>query len=207
MELHEALARISEIRAHVARVETFRGFRAVTVAFSGLLTLVGAGWQAFRLPDVEHNIAGYLTLWIGIALVSLAVTGLEIGFRCHRAASPWTTRLTVMAVEQFVPCVLTGALMTFVLVLYAAQSLWMLPGLWSIVFGLGVFAACRLLPRAIFWVAGYYVIAGAACLAFSQGADAFSPWAMVGTFGVGQLAAAAILYFALERSHDPQPNR
>lgn len=202
MELDEALARVSEIRAHVARVETFRGFRSVTVAFSGVLTLLGAVWQAVWIPDPAHDIAAYLTLWIGIALVSLTATGVEMGLRCYRAASPWTKRLTVMVVEQFLPCILAGALLTLVLVLYSWNSLWMLPGLWSMLFGLGVFAACRLLPRPIFWVAAYYVIAGAHCLALANGASAFSPWTMVGTFGVGQLATAAILYLTLERKHE-----
>ncbi len=71
----------------------------------------------------------------------------------------------------------------------------MLPGLWSIVFGLGVFASYRLLPSATFWVATYYMIAGGVCLIIGQGPRALSPWLMVITFGVGQSIAAAILYW------------
>ena len=46
MQLHEALAQITEIRTQIARTETFRGYRSATVAFSGLLALGGAGVQA-----------------------------------------------------------------------------------------------------------------------------------------------------------------
>ena len=38
----------------------------------------------------------------------------------------------------------------------------MLPGLWQILFSLGVFASCRLLPRATFGVAVFYLVAGLA---------------------------------------------
>ncbi len=78
----------------------------------------------------------------------------------------------------------------------------MLPGLWSVLFSLGVFASYRLLPRATFWVAVWYLAAGAACLAWAQADAALSPWAMGVPFGVGQSVAAAILYWTLERSHD-----
>ena len=42
MELREALTQISEIRQRVAQAEVFRGYRAVPVAFSGLLALATA---------------------------------------------------------------------------------------------------------------------------------------------------------------------
>ena len=37
MELRDALAQIAEIRQHMARTEVFRGYRALPVAFSGVL--------------------------------------------------------------------------------------------------------------------------------------------------------------------------
>ena len=42
-------------------------------------------------------------------------------------------------------------------------ELWMLPGLWSILFSLGIFASYRLLPRETFWLAVYYLAAGVGC--------------------------------------------
>ena len=70
----------------------------------------------------------------------------------------------------------------------------MLPGLWQILFSLGIFASCRLLPRATFGVAVFYLASGLTCLALARGDAAFSPWAMGFPFGVGQLLAAAVLY-------------
>lgn len=204
MELQEALAQISEIRTRIARTETFRGYRSATVGFSGGLAVGGSLLQAVWIPKPIENVSAFLTLWIAIAVVSLAVTGFEMIVRGRRASSPWTVRLAWMAAEQFLPCVLAGGLLTFVLVMYADETLWMLPGLWSIIFSLGVFASCRLLPRASFFVAVYYLVAGILCLAFAQGTAALSPWSMAGTFGIGQLTTAAILYFSLERKHGQQ---
>jgi hypothetical protein len=77
----------------------------------------------------------------------------------------------------------------------------MLPGLWQILFGLGVFASCRLLPRATFWVGVFYLGSGLAVLALAHQEAALSPWAMGLPFGAGQMLAAAVLYFTLEREH------
>ena len=54
------------------------------------------------------------------------------------------------ATEQFIPAGVAGVLLTVVLYRFAPENLWMLPGLWQIVFSLGLFAACRSLPRPMF---------------------------------------------------------
>jgi hypothetical protein len=93
-----------------------------------------------------------------------------------------------------------GATVTYVIVKFAREQVWMLPGLWAVIFSLGVFASRRLLPAATFWVAAFYLLAGLAMLARGQ-EHALSPWFMGGTFGAGQFLAAGILYWCLERDH------
>jgi hypothetical protein len=78
----------------------------------------------------------------------------------------------------------------------------MLPGLWQVLFGLGIFASWRFLPHAVIWVAVFYLATGLWCLAQAQGQAALSPWAMALPFGVGQLVTAGVLYWALERAHE-----
>ena len=51
MDLSDALDQISEIRAHMARSEVFRGYRSLTVGFSGLAGLATAAVQAIWLPQ------------------------------------------------------------------------------------------------------------------------------------------------------------
>ena len=70
----------------------------------------------------------------------------------------------------------------------------MLPGLWQIFYSLGLFAACRSLPRPMRAAAAWYLVAGLASLAFASEANALSPWAMALPFGIGQFLMAALLY-------------
>ncbi|MCI0639516.1 MAG: hypothetical protein L0Y70_10610 [Gemmataceae bacterium] len=202
MDLHEALTQISEIRQQVARTEVFRGYKAAPVALSGGVALVAALLQATWLPVPAADLGAYLTLWIGAALVSLIATGVAMVLHCKYAASALTRTTALLAVGQFAPSIVAGGLLAFVLWHNAPETLWMLPGLWAMLFGLGVFASYRLLPRAIFWVGVHYVVTGAFVLAWAKGAWAFSPWAMAIPFGVGQLLAAAILYWTLERRYE-----
>jgi len=204
MELRDALTQISEIRRQMARTEVFRGYRAVPVAFSGVLALAAAALQAAWITSPLEEVPAYLALWVGAAVVSALGAGAEMILRARQSLSPWRREITWLAVEQFLPCLVAGGLLTFVLVRCAPESLWMLPGLWQILYSLGVFASCRLLPRATFVVAVFYLASGLTCLALAQGAGALSPWAMGLPFGCGQLLAAAVLYRTLERRDDPE---
>lgn len=205
MELHEALTQISEIRQQMARTEVFRGYRALPVAFSGVLAVVAATLQASFVPDPSQQVLAYLGLWIGAACLGMGVTGIEMGLRWRAAGSSLRREITWLAVEQFLPCLAAGGLLTIVLVRSAPESLWMLPGLWQIMFSLGVFASSRLLPRATSGVAFFYLASGLLTLSLASGDAAFSPWAMGLPFGVGQFFAAAVLYRTLERHDDSQP--
>ncbi|WP_406700289.1 hypothetical protein V5E97_15855 [Singulisphaera sp. Ch08] len=168
------------------------------VAFSGVLALASAGFQLAWIRKPTLELSSYLGLWIGAAVISAVAAGAEMVIRVRNSASPWTREITWLAVEQFIPCLVAGGLLTFVLIRFAPEVLWMLPGLWQILFSLGVFASCRLLPRATFGVAVFYLATGLVCLALAHGEHALSPWAMGLPFGVGQLLAAAVLYRTLE---------
>jgi hypothetical protein len=197
MELHEALGQISEIRAQVARTQTFGGFRSFTVASSGALGILGALYQASQIPRPMDQIGDYVLLWSAVAALNLFVVGLELAAR-----STLRRRLTTHAIRQFVPSLVTGAALTAVIVFRAPETAWMLPGLWSLLFGLGVFASSRLLPQPIVWVGVYYLLAGSLCLTFGKDGGRLSPWMMAATFGFGQLFAALILYCTLERGDE-----
>ncbi|MGP0065230.1 MAG: hypothetical protein ACLQGP_16720 [Isosphaeraceae bacterium] len=201
MELREALTQITEIRLQLARTEVFRGYRAMPVAFSGGVALLAALIQGAMIADPMQQIGPYLALWIGAAVISGTAAGVEMVVRARNAGSPMTRELTWLALEQFCPCLLAGALLTIVLVRASTSSLWMLPGLWQVVYSLGIFASCRLLPRATFWVAVFYLGTGLAVLSLGSGVSALSPWTMGLPFGAGQLLAAAVLYSTLERDH------
>jgi hypothetical protein len=202
MDLQDALTQISVIRAQVARTETFRGYRAAPVAFSGMLACLAAGFQDLLIPEPKTSLTAYLLLWVGACILSMIVTGLVMIWHCQRSASSLTRPITLLAVGQFLPAVVAGGLVTFVLYRHVPEAAWMLPGLWSIFFSLGIFASHRLLPGETFWVGVYYMIAGVLCLLFARDQFAFSSWAMGVSFGLGQVLSALILYWTLERTSD-----
>ncbi len=192
-DLEKALADISEIRSQMARGTEFRGYGPTTLAATGGLALLAAFAQALWLPRPEAQVGLYVTLWGTTAVTSVTLIGLDMVLRTRRIHSGLAQEMIWAAVEQFLPAGVAGGLLTLVLLQYSPDDLWMLPGLWQIVFSLGVFACCRFLPRAIFAVGIWYLIAGLACLVFAQGVHAFSPWAMGVPYGVGQLLVAATL--------------
>jgi hypothetical protein len=198
MELNEALSQISEIRRQMARGEVFRGYRSATTAFSGVVALVACGIHALWLP--KNNVNDFLVLWLSAAVLSVIVAGTEMIVRLRRSDSELQREMMAIAVEQFVPCLVAGGLLTYVMLHYAWDSLWLLPGLWAVLFGLGVFASRRVLPRGTSYVGGWYLLSGMICIVAAQPGQNMLPWEMALSFGVGQFMAAAVLYWNLERS-------
>ncbi len=192
-DLDRALAEIQAIRTQLARGAQFRGYGPTAFAATGVLALAAAAGQALWMPVPAASPLAWLTLWVAVAAISAGVIGFEMVARSRRMHSGMADAMIRAAVEQFLPAGLAGALVTLVLVRFAPQSLWMLPGLWQLIFGLGVFASCRFLPRAMLGVGAWYLATGLFGLALASGAQAFAPWAMGGAFGLGQLAVAAVL--------------
>ena len=195
-DLNEALIEITTIRRQIVRTAEFRGYGPVTVAMTGLVAIAAAEVQARLLPSASHDIVIYLTLWISTAAIAISLIGFEMIIRSRTIHSSLGPEMILHAVEQLVPSGMAGALLTAVLIRVAPESVWMLPGLWQILFSLGVFASARFLPRAVFVVAAWYLFAGLICLAMAASARMLSPWMMGLPFGIGQLLAAAILQWS-----------
>ena len=202
-DLERALADITAIRSQMARGTQFRGYGPVTIATTGLLTIAAGGVQAILLPNPAADVAGYLILWVAVAAASAILIGVEMVARARRHHSGMADEMLYAAVEQFVPSAVAGALLTLVIVRASPANVWMLPGLWQIVFALGVFASLRTLPRGIFVAGAWYLAAGLANLAFATPQNPLSPWAMSIPYGLGQLYIAAVIYRSTG-THDDQ---
>jgi hypothetical protein len=195
-ELDRALAEIQSIRSQVARTVEFRGYGPSTLALTGVFAAVAALAQSAWIRSPATDLGGYLVLWVGAAVLSVVVVGIETVARSQRVHSGLAQEMIQAAVEQFLPAGLAGALLTAAVSRFAPESVWMLPALWQIVFALGVFASGRFLPRAMLLVGGWYLATGAACMGLARGAHALSPWAMGAPFCAGQLMMAAIIQFS-----------
>jgi hypothetical protein len=196
---HEALRLITEIRERMARSQDFQGFASLAVAFSSLLAFVGAASQRYLVPSPMEDLSRYLLIWIIIAALSLSAAAMGLRSWTKRTGSELGREKTILAIEQVAPCLVVGALLTFFVYRDAPELCWVLPGLWSLLFSLGVFASRRMLSREVFWVGVYYVAAGTVCLSLGHGIHALAPWQMELCFGGGQLVGAAVLYWTVER--------
>jgi hypothetical protein len=201
MELREALEQISEIRQRMARGQVFRGYRSVTTAFTAILAVATSVVQAKWVPRPERDVDDYLWLWCVAALLSLVVVGTEMAVRAVRSGSALNRQMTMLAVDQFVPSLIAGALVTYAIGKFAGDTVWIMPGIWSVLFSLGIFASRRFLPRGVGFVGGFYLMAGLVCLAVGRSGVTLRPWTMAAVFGTGQLLAAGVLWWTLERSH------
>jgi hypothetical protein len=198
MRFTDALSQISEIHEHLAKGEVYRGFRSLPVALSGVCGLAAASLQPRLLP-LDDARAG-LFYWLTVAAVGGVIGGSEILYNYLFIDDPFAQRRTRKVVGQFVPCLAAGAAITWGLARWSDAMIPVLPGLWAIVFSLGIFAARPYLPRAIGWVALYYLAAGVRLLWLGTDAGSLWGWNLGGTFGAGQLGAALVLYWNLERT-------
>ena len=197
-ELRRALNDINAIRRQVAQGTQFRGYGPLSIASSGILAMVVATVQTRWLAASEHDVKLFLTIWVSTAAVAVLLSALQTVLRVRHVHDGLGFEMIKAAVEQFLPCVVAGSLLTVVLVRIAPQDSWMLPGLWAVIFSLGIFASCRFLPRQMFGVGAWYLAAGLASLLIAGGNHALLPWAMGISFGVGQLLVAAVLRFGFE---------
>jgi hypothetical protein len=201
MDLSRALGQLADIHQQIAKGEIYRGYRSVPIAASGLIGF-GAAWTQAPGLGVNDPI-GFVLYWTAIAGCAALVGTSEIIFNYVVRDDRADRRRTRQVVGQFLPSVLAGAIITASLVHLSAALVPLLPGLWAICFGLGIFASRPYLPRASGWVALFYYVAGIALLWVARGPEPLRAWWVGGTFGTGQLLAAFVLFWNLERDNQP----
>ncbi len=192
MDLSRALQDIADIHAQIAKGEIYRGYRPLPVAASGLIGIAAAWTQPQGLgPD---DPPGFVLYWAAIAVLAGFVGVSEIVYNYVVHDDGAERRHTRRVVGQFVPGVLAGAIVTASFVRLNAGLVPLLPGIWAICFGVGTFASRPYLPRTSSIVALFYYGAGVVLL-WATSVEKLSGWWVGGTFGAGQLLAAAVLYW------------
>jgi hypothetical protein len=179
-DLDKALADIVAIRSRIAADTVFRGYGPAALAATGGVALLTALAQALWLGDATDRPVAFVLRW-------------EMRRRAHRDHSGLADAMIHNAAQQFLPSAAAGILLSAVLLLHAPEAVWMLPGLWQLLVGIGIFASARNLPRAICLAGGWYFASGLAVLMLGSVDHALSPWAMGLPFLVGQCLMAVIL--------------
>jgi len=190
--LERILGDIHIIRRQVAQTTEFRGYGPATLASTGALAIAAAAAQMLWIPDPANHVVAYLALWGMTAVLSAALIGMEMYARTRRIHTGLADEMLRMAVEQFLPAVGVGAVMTLVVARFVPGSVWMLPGLWQLIYALGVFSSCRFLPRLMLAAGVWFTLTGLTSISLAD-ERALSPWMMGIAYGAGQVLIAGIL--------------
>ena len=181
-DVEDALRRVADIHAQVARSSFFRGYRAEIAVGQAILAFGTASveWIYWAALDAQ----GHATIWLAVALACALASLVDLALR-RRSLPRASTRLAAL---QLTPALAVG--------LALAPLLWdraeLLPGIWTMLFGVGLLSSAPYLPGHIRLLGLFYLAAGAV-MAHAAGIGLSSPWPMGLTFCGGQLVAAAIL--------------
>ncbi len=194
-DLNQALVDLRDIRRHVAQTTQFRGYGPLTLSATAVLALLTGFAQARWLPQPAAHPEQYVALWLTTGVLSAALIATQMLTRASRLHSGMADQMIRMAVAQFLPAAITGLLLPFVLLHTSRSTIWLLPGLWQIVFSLGVFASCRCLPRALLLAGAWFLLTGFTCLLLGA-ARSLAPASMAAAYAVGMALVAAIHHLA-----------
>jgi hypothetical protein len=191
VSVSRALEQISEIHGHLARTHVYRGWRPVPCALSGAIGMAGVVWQLVVEPPATAW--AFVIAWSIVAAVAIVVGCAEIAWHYTRASVSERHRARHVF-AQAVPAVVAAIIITVVLINTNPALVMLLPGVWALMFGVGMFAARPFVPSGSGWVALYYWLAGIVVLSVHAAGPMPSPWAVGGVFGVGQTLAALVLW-------------
>jgi hypothetical protein len=198
-DLNRALVDIRNIRRQVAQTTEFRGYGPLTLSATAVLALIAGAVQARWLPEPASSPVQYVALWLTTALLCAALIASQMIGRAKRLHSGLADEMIRMAVAQFLPAGIAGAILPFVLLRVPGDVFWMLPGLWQIIFSLGVFASCRCLPRPMMLAGAWFLITGFACVALGDG-RALAPAKMAGSYAIGMTLVAVLHHLSAQKA-------
>jgi len=92
-----------------------------------------------------------------------------------------------------------GAFLTLALLPVMDRCVGLLPGVWAMLYALGLFSTRPYLPRATGWVGLYFVVAGTLLVSFLPMEVIPSPWSIAGVFACGQIGLAFVLHRNAQR--------
>jgi hypothetical protein len=201
MRIEVALTQVRAIQLQLARMEQCCCYRWITVTAGGIVAVAAALLQHVWLAHPAEHPDAFVVLWVCVAALNVAIIGAEMVVRWVRCDSEFARRQMLIAVQQFSPCLIVGALLTAAIRTARPEYASLYPALWSILFSLGIFASWRFLPSQTVFAALYYVLAGLICIRWAQGEQSLQPWTMLITFGAGQFITSFILYRSQETVH------
>ena len=198
-DLNQALVDIRSIRRQVAITTEFRGYGPLTLSTTAVLAVLAGVAQYRWLPEPAAHPGQYVALWLTTGVLSAALIVTQMLTRADRLHSGMADQMVQMAVAQFLPAGIAGIIFPFVLLHITHEVFWMLPGLWQVLFSLGVFASCRCLPRPMIIAGVWFLLSGLACVSFG-GTRALAPAMMSCPYAIGMGYVAIVHYFSAKKA-------
>src|SRR5262249_49757364 len=133
MRVDDALRQIEAIHDRLDQDEAYRGFQVRSVALAGLLGLIAGVVRDWWLSDFD-----FVLFWVVTAIVCGSISAGSAFASLFARHDPSSRRKTVRLLCQFLPSILSGIVVTAIF--DRADLTAYLPGLWSLLFGLGLLA-------------------------------------------------------------------
>ena len=155
MEVRQAIADLAEVRDRLAKIQRFDGYSGWAAIASGFAALAAGGLQFALAPHpagVQHDL--YLAIWLGCLGVGLAVNyGAILVWRARNGGAQARVQMRTVGMS-ILPAIVAGGVITLALVSRGVYEL--LPGVWCITYGLGIFASRAMVPRDVAYVAAAF---------------------------------------------------
>jgi hypothetical protein len=148
------------------------------------VTALGAAALAARAPSV----ALWLAVWLGEAVVALAIGGWALARKAHAANDPILSGPARRFGLSFLPPMVVGGLLT--IALYRNGVAQTLPATWLLLYGAGVATAGAFSVRIVPVMGLCFMLVGAAAL---FGPPGWGNWCMAAGFGGLHIVFGAII--------------
>ena len=172
-----AMDNLRFIRETMERAGEFTAISGwATVAIGA--TALGAAFLAASQPTA----ARWILIWIAEAVLALVISGWAMWRKGRAAAVPLLSGPGRKFVLSFCPPILAGALIT--LVLYQADLVAAVPGVWMLLYGCAVVAAGSFSVRIVPAMGLVFMLLGAIALVARPG---WGDWLMAAGFGAAHI--------------------
>ncbi|KAJ8136094.1 hypothetical protein OY671_010693, partial [Metschnikowia pulcherrima] len=151
------------VREQRAASSRFQGLAPGVVASTGALAVALAAWQT---ATHESN----LFIWVLLAAICAFMIGTEAIIRARASHRSMADRMSSTTLNRFMPVAAAGAVAGIVVSLCVPEHARLLPGIWQLSMGVGIFAVSPSSPRQMIWAAAFYFVAAAGSLS-SSGQD------------------------------------
>jgi hypothetical protein len=152
-----AMDNLRYIRQTIERAGSFTAVPGIGGMLMGSTALVAA-WAA---AGQGHG-ADWLAIWLGEALVALAIGIVGAELKSRRAKLPLLSGPGLKFIAGFAPAMAAGALLSAVL--FRSGAVGMLPGTWMLLYGAGVVSGGWASVRVVPLMGGCFMAIGAVAL-------------------------------------------